>query len=397
MKGLKKFLLSLFVLMLMQGNAMAKQDVSFVYINGSNTNDKKMHDWFINGVDELHVRMMKQFEKSDDMQDLFFKNGRYAIDKTPIAFFWGDKSQVDLDFVKSHLSVSKALSPTLAYKVRELLAEFLHDAIWVQKSHNVLPVLDDLNEAVKREVRKGNRVVLYGYSAGSFVTYQYIFNKLPYLNLQHLFTTSEAPAEFLDFINANPKNNTCISALDKANLGIVTPEGHLRYDKNEEQFKQKYLNIDEATKEMCIPENTVMGVVNFASPLVLFFSDMADPSYELNDYNRLMVKYLLENEMFFITVNFREDPLGFPTASNLTNEELALQNKVELENPNGFIYDYSKVWSRRSFALAHTSYWSAGNIFPKAVVKAYSEGYKFQYYPEVKYEMLKKRKSKFSY
>lgn len=64
--------------------------------------------------------------------------------------------------------------------------------------------------------------------------------------------------------------NTCISALSKAQLGVVTSDGHLVVDKNPETFKQNYLKLDEATEAACVPQGVLKGVVNFASPLVLF-------------------------------------------------------------------------------------------------------------------------------
>lgn len=72
--------------------------------------------------------------------------------------------------------------------------------------------------------------------------------------------------------------------------------------------------MDIATEKVCSPKGAVRGVVNFASPLVLFYSDLADSDYELTYYNKLMLKYIMENGLFMLTVNFREDPLGFPTS-----------------------------------------------------------------------------------
>ena len=121
------------------------------------------------------------------------------------------------------------------------------------------------------------------------------------------------------------------------------------------------------------------GIVNFASPLVLFYSDLADSDYQLNYYNKLMVKYILENGIFWITVNFREDPLGFPTRRNMTANEIAEKLGLEVNNPTGVIYDDSSVWSKRMFAFAHTSYWSARKAFAKAVVKSFINGYEYLY------------------
>ena len=78
-----------------------------------------------------------------------------------------------------------------------------------------------------------------------------------------------------------------------------------------------------------------------------------------------------------LTVNFKEDPMGFPTVRNLTTAELIEKAKINVIEPNGFVYDNSKVWSKRTFLLAHTSYWSARKTFSKAVAQSFVDVYKF--------------------
>ncbi len=257
------------------------------------------------------------------------------------------------------------------------MAGFLHDAIWVLKSHHMLPIVDDLHQTVVDEYNNGNQVILFGYSAGSFITYEYLFNKLPYLNAEDLFDVAGADEDARRFISENPRKNTCISAISKAGLGAVTSDGRLRFNKDKESFKQMYLKLDEFTENACVPQGAVKGIVNFASPLVLFYSDLADSDYELTYYNRFMLKYMLENNLFMLTVNFKEDPMGFPTTKNLTVKELSEKAKIDVINPSGFVYDNSTVWSRRTFLLAHTSYWTARKIFSKAVAQSFVDGYKY--------------------
>ena len=180
---MKKILLIL-LLLLGLNSAYAVNELSFIYINGSNNNDEKMKNWYENGVHKLHPVLRKKFLKNTSIKK-YYKgfNDKISIKETPVIFFWGDKSKQDLDFVKKQLNISKAISSSGAYLARSLIAQYLHDAIWVQKTHNMIPILDELNASVKKEAEAGNDVVLYGYSAGTFVTYEYLFNKLPYINL----------------------------------------------------------------------------------------------------------------------------------------------------------------------------------------------------------------------
>lgn len=395
---MKKILGIILGLIILQNVCFAQTNVSFVYINGSNNNDAKMRNWYISGVHKLHPIMKKKFEKNKEIRKVFMNKPQYEINQEPVIFFWGDKSKRDLEFVQEQLDITKALSPTIAYKVRSMLTAYLHDAIWVQKSHNMLPILDDLNETVKQEAEKGNKVVLYGYSAGTFITYEYMFNKLPYINPDNLFNTIRVSEEVRDFVKSHPVENTCISALSKANIGVVSDSGHLvlkNFDDN--TIEQNYLNLQQATKTACAPTEALKGVVNFASPLVLFYSDLADPNYELTYYNKLMLKYVIENGLFFITVNYREDPLGFPSSKNLTIAEMEKLANIKIENPTGFVYDNSSVWSKRSVLFAHTSYWSAKRTFANAVVKAFSNGYRLQYDEKFQQKVLNNNKKKIKF
>ena len=329
-------------------------NLTFLYINGSNNNDTKMKDWYIKGVNKLHPVMIKKFENNSTIKK-WSKDNKLVIEEKPQIFFWGYDSKTDLDFVKERLDISKAYSSTLAYEVRSLLTQFMHDAIWVQKTHNMLPILDELNEDVKEYAEQGQNVILFGYSAGSFVTYQYLLYKMPYVNLSKLFKVLNADEEIQKFTEANPRKDTCLSALsyDKGNIGVISNTGHLVLNQN---------------KEM-----------------------LMDKNYDFTFYNKYLVKYVLENGIYFLTVNFREDPLGFPSSKNLTNQQIEELLGLKIENPTGVIYDYSSVWSKRSAFLAHTSYWTARGTFAKGVVKAFVNGTKFQYDEKYQNKVLKKK------
>lgn len=377
-----KKIIIVFVLFLIGLNAFAIEstNLTFLYINGSNNNDEKMKNWYIKGVNKLHPVIKKKFEKNSTIKK-WSKTRNLTINPTPEIFFWGYNSKTDLDFVKDRLNISKAYSSLIAYEVRSLLTQFMHDAIWVQKDHNMLSILDELNEKVKSLSDEDQSVILYGYSAGTFVTYQYLLYKLPYIDLEKFFSLLNASDDFITFVQNNPKPNTCLSALlyNKGNIGTLSNDGHFVLNQNETILRKNYLNIDTATENFCAPKDRVKAVVNFASPLPLFYSDLADKNYEITFYSKYMLKYVFENGIYFLTVNFREDPLGFPSSNNPTISEMENILNVQINNPKGVIYDNSKVWSKRSALLAHTSYWSARGTFANAIVKSFVNGTKFLY------------------
>ena len=376
---MKKILTGILIFAALQSISFAS-DISFVYINGSNNNNEKMQNWFEKGVRKLHPAIKNQFESDEQVKQLMLQREMNIVEE-PVIFFWGDKSKNDLDFVTERLDLSKDFSPTVAFQVRKLLTECLHDAIWVQKSHHMLPIVKDLNETVKQEYAKGRTVILYGYSAGSFITYEYLVNTLPYIDLQGLFNYLNVSEDFKNFIKENPRKNTCITALSDAGIGTITADGKFIFNHDENSLKEHYLNIDSSTENVCSPPGAVRGAVNFASPLVLFYSDLADSDYEQTYFNKYVLKYIMENGLFLLTVNFREDPLAFPSSQNLTYEEMEKITGLNFADPKGFVFDNSGVWSWRPFFMAHTSYWSANKQFSKAVVESVIKGYRYQYDP----------------
>ena len=175
---MKKFFTLIISLFMSIQFCFAANDVSFIYINGSNNNDPKMKNWYENGVKKLHPVLRKKFLKNRTIKKYYSQIGGLDIKEDPVIFFWGYDSQNDLNYVKGQLEISKMVSSSGAYLVRSLITQYMHDAIWVQKPHNMKPIIDDLNETVFEEAQTGNSVVLYGYSAGTFVTYEYLFNKV---------------------------------------------------------------------------------------------------------------------------------------------------------------------------------------------------------------------------
>lgn len=350
------------------------KEIQFIYINGSNNNDKKMQKWFFDGMHKMHKHMLESFSSSAFINDKLLQNGKYSLSENPEAFFWGNRSSEEIQNLNSDLNFLKMFSPKLAQTVRTLLAHCLHDAIWVSHYRNMHPVLDDLHKQVMSNYKKNKAVILFGYSAGAFITYEYMFNKLPDIDASDYFNKVDVPENFKNYVNNNIRKQTCIDALIESGLAIYSAEGRLVPVYNNSS-KSIYDNLDNYTCEYCIPDGALKGIINFASPLVLFYSDISSPKYALTYYNKFLYKYLLENDIFWLTVNYSDDPLGYPTSKNISYTDL--RDKIDLKIiPNkGFLYSKSDVKSRKTFIGAHTSYWSTSKKFSKAVVEAYIEGY----------------------
>lgn len=376
---MKKFVTLLFFIVFIQNVCFATTNVSFVYINGSNNNNEKMHKWFVKGIEKFHPVLKKRMEHDKYVSKHFLKDNDLIIEENPSIFFWGYKSQTDLMFMKEKANLLRSVSPLIAYFVRNTIAEMLHDAIWVQKSHNMISIIQDLDKQIKQKSKEGKKVVLFGYSAGSFITMEYLFNKMPYINLSEYFNNANLDKDLVQMINENPRKDTCLMAFVGSNLTNASPLGKIIVNKNKKEFKSAYMNMDRFTDKYCAPQDTILGVVNYASPIPLFYSDMADENLGAQKFNHMMFKYLIEQDFFFLTVNYADDPLGFPNGVNYTNEQIKNITKLEYDQEKGFFYDYSKALSWRTFVGAHTSYWKTKKHFSKAIIKAYKEGREFQY------------------
>lgn len=355
--------------------AQSEKEIQFIYINGSNNNDVKMKDWFFSGMNKMHPNMVNAFNSSAFINTHFLQKGKYEIIKTPQAFFWGDKSETEIKTLNSDLDLTKIFSPRLAQTVRRLIAHYLHDAIWVSHYRNMHPIINDLHKQVMENYENGREVVLFGYSAGAFVTYEYMFNKLPDINVSDYFSRTQISDDFKNFVKENKVNDTCIDALIASKMAVYSADDHLMPNLNEKELKTEYLKLNDYTCRECVPKDALRGIVNFASPLVLFYSDISNSDYPLTYYNKMLYKYLLENDMFWLTVNYSDDPLGYPTTRNISYDDLKEKINMEILPSRGFLFSKSDVKSRKTFLGAHTSYWDTSKKFSKAVVKAFEDGF----------------------
>lgn len=376
---MKKILSILSIFLLLNSISFAGTPVDFIYINGSNNNSPKMYSWFIKGINKFHPYLKTQIEKDKYTYEHFLNNGEYVIEEKPSNYFWGYKSQEDLMFMREKANSLRSISPFIAFCVRNTIADIMHDAIWVQKSHNMIPIIQELDTQIKADVKQGKKVVLLGYSAGTFITMEYLFNKAPYIDIKEWFSDKNLDKDLTTMIEKNPRKDTCLMAFVGSNLTNASPLGQVMTNPNKKEFKQAYLNIDSYTDKYCVPEGSVLGVINYASPIPLFYSDMTDKRTDGVKFYKLLYKYLIEHKFFFLTVNWADDPLGFPNGANRTNDELKKLIDMDFDSELGFFYDYSKRESLRTFAGAHTSYWNSKKRFAKAIVKGYTEGRMYQY------------------
>lgn len=371
--SMKKILLAILCIGVLSVPAFAIENITplkFIYLNGSNTNTVDSEKDFTDSIEKVHPYLKDELENSEFVYTNMLNNGAVRIDEQPATFFWGFDSSEDLNSVDESLNWMSVFSPRLAQTVRSFISHCMHDAIWVQKSYNMQRVINDLHKDVLLEYHRGKKVVLLGYSAGSFITYEYLIHKLPAMNLNEVLMGK-------DGIKVKP---TCLDAVTSSGMAVYSMNGEFLSNPDENAVKSLLKNLDKYTKEQCAPEGAVAGVINYASPLALFYSDRNNHSLEINRYNAYLFEYLKKNDIFMLTVNFAEDPMGFPIANNMNIDDLKTYVDASFfTKGRGFFYSKSDVKSPATFIGAHLSYWKYPKKFAKMITDGYVEGYKYFY------------------
>lgn len=362
-----------------QNQAYAQNQVSFIYLNGSNTNSKESKEEFLKGVNYLHKEIIYQFSNDELIKTKWLDNSNLTINKNAIPFYWGDFSKNEIEVMNEEFDFLKAISPKPANYVRKFIAMCLHDAIWVSKTENMHPIIQKLHNIVIDEYSKGNKIVLSGYSAGTFIVQQYLAFKAPVINLKEAILKSNLPDEFKTYISYRNYENSCTDAIFKSKLVTYDVENDFVFESDLESFREKIDSINNYTKTSCAPKDAIIGGINYASPYALFYSDMYDKSYKLSELMAYTYKFIVENNIFWITVNYSDDPLGFPVSKNITFDEVEKKTNLEIQPNGGFIFDKSNKSSRRTFLLAHLSYYKTAKRYAKILVEAINEGYDYFY------------------
>ena len=376
---MRKFLLFILLFASLTNTCYSQGKINFIYINGSNTNDEKQRNWFFSGVEKFHPIFVKKILGDDFMSKNLAQEGKYTISNEPNYLFWGDLTKYEIERLSKDINILKRTSPRLAQFTRRFISMCFHDAIWISKFPNMMPVLDMLQEQILEADKNEDKVVLMGYSAGTFVTYQYFLTKLPVIEIKKIVEQLNVTGKQDEFDKSTKCKNTCLDALFRADILTYNLTGGLVANPNDNLLKQGLANIDNYTDKYCAPKDTIKGVVNYASPIALFYSDLADPKYKTEQISTLAYKYLIENNIFFLNVNYADDPLGIPVSKNLTFEETKNITNLPIAKGGGFYYDKSDIASPRPFFLAHTSYWATAKKFSDTIIKAYNEGYSYFY------------------
>ncbi len=85
------------------------QNIQFIYINGSNSNDEAAKEAYVKGFHTLHTQIKKVFENDEFITKNLLDNGNLSINQNEEILFWGFNSKQELDVIKNNLAEAKKI------------------------------------------------------------------------------------------------------------------------------------------------------------------------------------------------------------------------------------------------------------------------------------------------
>lgn len=374
------FFLAVFCLLSQTIVFAGETPIDVIYIHGANQERTGGSEGFKESISKMNKDLIKNFNKSKFIKNSLLKNA--YINETPQMLYWSDRLKVNKNYIEDSLIKAKKTSNLIHQYVRILISEQVHDAVWLQKHKNMIPIIKELHNKVMANYKKGEKTILVGFSAGSFITIDYMLAKSRILNIQELLTQSKGKWGITDkdiaLAKKYVKENACMASAINSNFLYINDSENIYINSNQTQRAEAIKKIQQESKTSCVPDDAILGVINFGSPFVVFYSEMADENTIQHYVARKTIQKLVENNKFYLTVNYSQDPIAMPLP-DYTFEDLTQSKYFQnIKNGNGFMYD--TIVRGGSYSLnPHFNYWSTTNKYTKAIAKSYEKGYKYFY------------------
>ncbi len=296
--------------------------VDFLYIHGVSIYDDIEMKKFNGSAQRLHSSLAHRFQKSKKAQKSFLEDDTLKINPEAKTFFWGNLVKKDVDTINSRLNSVTPLDK-LVGKIHHIGSTAMYVGFWLGKNHNRNIVNEKLHKQLEGH-EEDKKLVIMGHSAGSIVAYFYLLYRLPYLDLYSRANRNNFSSSLLKTLSQKEHRYSCVQALLESKVARFDKQGKLVLftenveiknkglleEFNQQFLKEKVSNIDQYNKKFCLPRNKLKGIVTFGSPLVGIVSKSQDS--EGVDLTQKLFKYIVKNEIFWLHVNHKDDPIGFP-------------------------------------------------------------------------------------
>lgn len=369
--------------------ALTKKEIAFIYIHGAQQYTDKNKKKFEKQVAKLHEKIIERSIKSDIVYKKLLLDGKYAIAKEPITYYWGDQYQESVSFLDFQLDSYENYYRRIVGFFRKKLVYPLHDLIWLSRYHNQKQIVNGLFEEIQKQNNLGKEVVLLGHSAGSVVAFDSAIYRLPIVNLhEELKAGGATKQELLDLFEG--QSHTCAQALLGSGLTKIDEGGNMvaifdglnssveheeEFNKIRDDYYDEILpTILDSTKANCIKDGGIAGLVTFGSPLLVSTS-LTDEDLEgkLSDD---LFKHIVNKGIFWLHINHLNDFIGLPMQADELMQKIYKEN-VGKEEPErlGFITNNPiKKWGSTIIG-AHGWYFRSSRGFSKLFIRTYEKGY----------------------
>ncbi len=363
------------------------QCLDFIYLHGTQRHDEESRDGFFEYVDSLHDWVMAELYKRPEVHADLLEGDRLRINPVPVKFYWGDMSSEAVDEARDILTWSDAQHGKPGFfsdLVKQNFVLGTHDTYWISEQANKRRVNLALHKVISESLAQGRRTVLFGHSAGAVVIQAYAIYHIPYIDLAELAEYAPQP-EVRSLLQGNT-GKTCIQAMLESGLLDFRHTGELEFSLERDtsadmerflafrqSFRAEKLQVlPEYTRRYCAPAGGVRGIVTYGHPGLILHGTLSNKE---RDIFLMLLRYVFENDLFWINVVHVKDPVGYALYdAEDVPERVAQSLGAPVHRRGGFIVNGAETKGASVFT-AHSWYWMKPKGFAQVLAKAYARGY----------------------
>lgn len=364
----------------------AYNGIDRIYIHGTGYNTPADYQEFVKGVQAVDSSFIKTMPQNTLFQKNVLENNQTPFSANPVMFYWGDQNAQEITYLHQKIESGRLHTSRLTQKARAQVSNTLHDAVWLERITNKKHILNMLYQTVQASIAKHHRFILFGHSAGSLVTYNFILYRLAYLDKNALQQFISGMADQMKELQASDLQPTCLEALLNSNAMRIDANGRLvpffkdvDLGDDAERIRIQYFHdrlqqLNHETQAYCIPPGALKGVITFGSPLSLFASSAANIQSDEHQLSVLMITSMMAHNMFWLNLINHNDPFAFYLAGGPVIQKLYEQSRQGMYPPGSLFTNYIIRKGGIRLLPAHDWYWDHPDDFTHAISDAYSKG-----------------------